>query len=164
MSPAHGIATNSEEIMHTDTQPGTLGLSEPVDRRKRVLRHLIGLTAVAASLGVGISASTVNAAPAASPSSASSMPSTQAANLTNFNLPYYGSNALVPTYWGRGTNLCVMNGGGAYTYAQVTASIGGATEYISLPPYSQRCINRWWWGNPVHVINRGGTPLSVFSY
>jgi hypothetical protein len=81
--------------------------------------------------------------------------SARTASSTSFTLPYAGANALVPTWVFSNTNLCVFDGGSGQAVIKVQAVVGGAgPEYMYVPPFQQRCISRWWAGNPVRVTNQ----------
>jgi hypothetical protein len=121
-----------------------------------VLRRAAGTSAIAVALA-GVALAMPSSADAAT------MQATNAsASSTSFTLPYAGANALVPTWVFSNTQLCAFNYGQGSTSVQVKAVLGGApAEYISVPPFQQRCISRWWAGNPVRVTNQTNNGVIV---
>lgn len=114
---------------------------------------LIGGTAQAAESSVGTATTTKTAAV------------TAAASSTSYSLPYYGSSALMPTWWGRGTTVCAYNYGWNYGWLKVQSLTGAEPEYIGVEPGQERCIfNRWWWGVPVRTTNVANSPLYVSGF
>jgi hypothetical protein len=84
------------------------------------------------------------------------------ASSTSYALPGYGSAAIMPTWpWG-GTQLCAFNYGSTTGMLKVQSVTGAPPEYISgIAPFTQKCINRWWFGVPVWTTNVSSTPLYV---
>ncbi len=73
-----------------------------------------------------------------------------------------GDTAHYPTWGWGGTTLCAYNHG--YSYGRTGVSpYGTAYESFWVAPRSTACINRWWYGNPIKVINVGSTGLTTWT-
>jgi hypothetical protein len=71
---------------------------------------------------------------------------------------------VAPTYWLNPTKLCAHNYGQARGTVGVSPSIGAAWEQFNVPAGSSNCILRYWYGNPIKVINIGTTQLDAWTY
>lgn len=115
------------------------------------------VAAVGGLAALTLAAGGAQAAQASTPSTVTATSATS--STTSYYLPGYGSTALMPTWIVGATHLCAFNGGSNWGLLKVKSTSGANAEYISVPPYSQRCIDRWWFGVPVWVTNQSYTPL-----
>lgn len=117
------------------------------------LRRTAAYAVVAAAAISGSTLAATSSADAATHASPAASVRT-ASSSTSFTLPYAGANALIPTWVFSNTSLCVFDGGSGQAVIKVQATLGSAgPEYMYVPPFQQRCISRWWAGNPVRVTN-----------
>jgi hypothetical protein len=75
-----------------------------------------------------------------------------------------GQSVWYPTWFFGSTRVCATNDEVQPGMADVrpAASLpGGQHDEIYVPPYSERCIDRWWWANPIEVSNLSNTTLGT---
>ena len=129
-----------------------------------MLNHSLARRSVAAAVG-GIGALTLvgGSASAAEPQASGIAQPTAATSSsgTSYTLPTYGSQALMPTWFFGATHLCAFNFGSNQGRLKIQSTTGAAPEYLSVAPFQQSCIDRWWWGVPVWTTNQSSTPLYV---
>jgi hypothetical protein len=69
------------------------------------------------------------------------------------------------SFWGA-TTVCARTNDGCGGTVTVDPFPYGDSSYntIYAPAYSERCTSSWWFGNPVHVTNRGCGTMAVRGY
>ncbi|MDX6676411.1 MAG: hypothetical protein QOE31_463 [Solirubrobacteraceae bacterium] len=82
-----------------------------------------------------------------------------AANAAGPNNLNPGETVTYPTWAWWSTKLCAFNFSSSSWGAVGVSPFGSAYEQFYVAPYSTNCIARSWYGNPIKVINIGGTTL-----
>jgi hypothetical protein len=78
--------------------------------------------------------------------------------------PFYNPKVVYPTHFWGTTELCVKNLSSTTAGNLGVSPYGAAYETVPVDPGARPCIYRWWWGNPIAVIDIGPTSLQTQTY